>query len=95
MGQGRPAVSRQGRAIHQALIAFHPRALTCGARKLSKEEIEAMSKQAPKPNDQRSNVKNPNNPAYRGDRNNRIEQGHRDVPPPPPPPQAPKEAPKK
>jgi len=50
-----------------------------------------MSKQAPKPNDQRADVKNPNNPAYQDDRNNRIEQGHPNVTPPPATPQAPKE----
>lgn len=37
------------------------------------------------PNSQRSDVKNPNNPAYSGDRANRIEQGHANVPPPPAP----------
>ncbi|MBI4705859.1 MAG: hypothetical protein HY744_32605 [Deltaproteobacteria bacterium] len=36
------------------------------------------------PNSQRSNVKNPNNPAYVADRGNRIQQGHPNVPPPPP-----------
>ncbi|MDI1476356.1 MULTISPECIES: hypothetical protein [Polyangium] len=55
-----------------------------------------MSKHQPKPNDQRSDVKNPNNPAYRDDRNNRIEQGHPNVPPPPQgQPPAPKQEPKK
>ncbi len=33
-------------------------------------------------NNQRSNVKNPNNPAYVADRGNRIQQGHANVPPP-------------
>lgn len=47
------------------------------------------------PNDQRSDTKNPNNPAYQQDRNNRIEQGHTDVPPPPPQPVVPVEPPKK
>lgn len=36
------------------------------------------------PNDQRSIVKNPNNPAYEADRANRVVQGHPDVPPPSP-----------
>jgi hypothetical protein len=33
-------------------------------------------KQGYSPNDQRSVVKNPNNPAYWADRQNRIDQGH-------------------
>jgi len=36
------------------------------------------------PNDHRSNVKNPNNPAYQSDRGNRTSQGHANIPPPPP-----------
>jgi hypothetical protein len=36
------------------------------------------------PNDQRSDVKNPNNPAYEADRGNRIKEGHPNPPPPPP-----------
>lgn len=43
-----------------------------------------MAKQVPSPAAQRSNVKNPNNPGYRADRTNRINQGHADPPPPPP-----------
>lgn len=47
-----------------------------------------MTKQSsnnkPAPNDQRSDVKNPNNPAYDADRTNRQNLGHDDVPPPPP-----------
>lgn len=35
------------------------------------------------PNDQRSNVKNPNNAAYVADRNNRSNLGHANVPPEP------------
>ncbi len=42
-----------------------------------------MSKKST-PNDARSNVKNPNNPAYVADRGNRIAEGHPNVPPPPP-----------
>ncbi len=42
-----------------------------------------MSNKQPSPNDQRSDVKNPNNPAYRDDRDNRLEQGRPNVPPPP------------
>jgi len=42
------------------------------------------------PNDRRSDVKNPNNPAYDADRANREALGHPNVPPPapqqPPPP---------
>ena len=34
------------------------------------------------PNDERSNVKNPNNPAHEADRKNRIKQGHPNVTPP-------------
>ncbi len=40
----------------------------------------------PSPNDQRSNVKNPNNPAYEADRTNREAQGQPAPPPAPPPP---------
>lgn len=40
-----------------------------------------MSKDKPSPNDQRSDVKNPNNPAYEADRQNRAAQRH---PAPPP-----------
>lgn len=35
----------------------------------------------PSPNDDRSNVKNPNNPQYEKDRQHRIEVGHPNVPP--------------
>jgi hypothetical protein len=55
-----------------------------------------MSNKQPTPNDQRANVKNPNNPAYEADRNNRIEQGHPDVPTPPDAqPSTPEQSPKK
>jgi hypothetical protein len=55
-----------------------------------------MSNNPSKPNDDRANVKNPNNPAHDADRKNRIDQGHPNVPPPPAaPPAAPKEPPKK
>ena len=37
----------------------------------------------PTPNDQRSQVKDPQQPAYEADRKNRIAQGHPDVPPTP------------
>lgn len=42
-----------------------------------------MSKtnEPPKPNDQRSDVKNANNPSYASDRENRQKLGHADVPP--------------
>lgn len=46
----------------------------------------------PSPNDNRSDVKNPNNPAYEADQKNRREQGH---PNPPPPAQSPPQPPKK
>lgn len=36
-----------------------------------------------KANDQRSDVKNPNNPAHEADRANRERLGHPNVPPPP------------
>ncbi len=39
-----------------------------------------MSKGKQSANNQRSNVKNPNNPAYGADRANRIQQGHGDGP---------------
>jgi hypothetical protein len=42
-----------------------------------------MSKTNHTPAEQRGIVKNPNNEAYREDRNNRIQQGHPDIPPPP------------
>lgn len=51
-----------------------------------------MSGNTSKPNDDRANVKNPNNPSYEADRKNRIEQGH---PNPPPPAQQPQQQPKK
>jgi len=38
----------------------------------------------PTPNDQRSQVKNPNNPTYADDRANRENLGHDNLPPPPP-----------
>jgi hypothetical protein len=38
----------------------------------------------PTPNDQRSQVKNSNNPAYPADRANRENLGHGNLPPPPP-----------
>lgn len=41
--------------------------------------------QKPSPNDQRSDVKNPNNPAYVADRSNRVSLGHPTVPPAPTP----------
>jgi hypothetical protein len=40
----------------------------------------------PTPNDQRSQVKNPNNPAYPADRANREKLGHDNIPPPAPAP---------
>ena len=43
------------------------------------------------PNDQRSQVKDPNQAAYGADRANRIEHGHANVPPPPPATPAPAE----
>ena len=50
----------------------------------------AMSNQQT-PNDQRSDVKNPNNPQYDKDIDNRVKQGHKNVPPPDPQaPQKPK-----
>lgn len=38
-----------------------------------------VTKPHPTPNDQRSNVKNPNNPAHEADRRNRINLGHDDL----------------
>ena len=68
--------------------------LAAGARStcLGKQRRFSMS-QKPSPNDQRSDVKNPNNPAYEADRQNRTEQGHPNAPPAPRPP--PLETPKK
>jgi hypothetical protein len=43
-----------------------------------------MAKNGSSSNSQRSNTKNPNNPAYVADRGNRIQQGDRNPPPPPP-----------
>jgi hypothetical protein len=48
-----------------------------------------MSQKPTSPSDQRSTVKNPNSAAYEADRNNRIQQGHPNVPPPPPNPKLP------
>lgn len=45
-----------------------------------KEKVMASTR--PSPNDQRTNVKNPNNPAYEADRQNRIDLGHGNAPPP-------------
>lgn len=42
------------------------------------------TKEHPTPNDQRSVTKNPSSPPYEADRNNRIQQGHQNIPPPPP-----------
>ena len=52
-----------------------------------------MSGKHPSSNDQRSTVKNPNNPAYQADRANRIEQGHPNPPPAAPRAPAPQPAP--
>lgn len=41
-----------------------------------------MANRTHSPNDQRSIIKNPNNPAYEADRANRVVQGHPDVPQP-------------
>jgi hypothetical protein len=49
------------------------------------EKETTMSTKNHSANDARSNVKNPNNPAYSADRTNRIQQGHADPPPAPPP----------
>jgi hypothetical protein len=49
-----------------------------------------MSSQKPSPNDQRSNVKNPNNPAHEADQRNREKQAQGHEPQPAPQPQAPK-----
>ena len=43
-----------------------------------------MSNKQHSPNDQRAIVKNPNNPAYEADRQNRTELGHGNAPPPAP-----------
>lgn len=53
-----------------------------------------MSKKAPSPNDQRSNAKNPNNPAYAADLANRASTGTA-VPPVNAPPWSPTSEPKK
>lgn len=47
-----------------------------------------MSKKHYSPNDQRSIAKNPNNPAYHADQQNRVAQGHQ--PPLPPAPAVPR-----
>lgn len=68
-------------------------AMRAGASERPKniEEI-AMSNQKPSPNDDRSNVKNPNNPAYEADKKNQEKQAQ----PPAQAPQAPNpQAPKK
>ena len=58
-----------------------------------------MSEKKPTPNDQRSNVKNPNNPAHKSDQDNRANQlnpnnpahwsSRGQTPPPTPPPATP------
>lgn len=48
-----------------------------------------MTKKTSSPNDQRSNTKNPTNPAYDADQANRIRQGRENAAPPPEPSQAP------
>lgn len=48
-----------------------------------------MSKKHYTANEVRSIVKNPITAAYAADRNNRIQQGHSNIPPPPPPPPKP------
>lgn len=53
-----------------------------------------MSKK-PSPNDDRSIVKNPNNPAFHADQANRQAQGHPDVTPSPPPAEPPAAPPPK
>lgn len=47
--------------------------------------MEEPMRRSHSPNDQRSIVKNLNNPAYTADRGNRINQGHVNTPPAPPP----------
>ena len=55
-----------------------------------------MTTKTPSPNDQRSNVKNPNNPAYEADQANRIKLGLDEVEPEPQAqPQAPSQPPAK
>jgi hypothetical protein len=51
--------------------------------------ITIMTKKTSSPNDQRSNTKNPTNPAYDADQANRIRQGRENAAPPPEPSQAP------
>lgn len=61
--------------------------LGAAARTLPRPDSETreavMANKTHSPNDQRSIVKNPNNPAYEADRANRVVQGHPDVPQPP------------
>ncbi|MFO0586620.1 MAG: hypothetical protein U0441_03745 [Polyangiaceae bacterium] len=49
-----------------------------------------MSSQKPSPNDDRSNVKNPNNPAHEADKKNREKQAEQPPAPKPPAQQPPK-----
>ena len=49
----------------------------------TKESNMSTKSNAPSPNDQRSNVKNPTSPQYGQDRDNRLEQGHPNPPPAP------------
>jgi hypothetical protein len=42
--------------------------------KRSAQEVQMSDKKSPSSNDQRSNVKNPNNPAHKTDRDNRSNQ---------------------
>jgi hypothetical protein len=48
-----------------------------------------MTTKTRSPNDQRSIVKNPTNPAYHADKANRVQQGLENPAPPPEPTQAP------
>ncbi|MDR0965132.1 MAG: hypothetical protein LBM75_01260 [Myxococcales bacterium] len=43
-----------------------------------------MNEKPQNPNDQRADVKNPNNPAFEKDRLNREKEGHGNAPPPAP-----------
>lgn len=54
------------------------------ARTRSRQSEAIMSKKSKSSSNQRANVKNSNNRAYRADRANRIAQGHPNPPPPPP-----------
>jgi hypothetical protein len=73
------------RCVHRWTVAvrFAIFLATCTQSRLHGTGANSMSASS---NDRRSDVKNPNNPAYEADRANREALGHPNVPPPAQPP---------